>query len=141
MPKLLTAFIAFLIAAAALPTMVAIGQPMMMRIATSGPTVDSDFALPRLLMNIGLAVSVSGYVLGLIFAIVGIRQLSEDSQRALTALVTALLTAGIPTVLLFSYGPPTFISLFAIMGACGLAVPFLIWALVEIWPDRSQPYP
>lgn len=147
MSKLGASIFSFATAAVALPVTLAITRPMIRRIAMSGPG-EPDLSVPRMIGSCGLALALISYFFGLIFAVLYIRGLL-DRPRALAAFITALLLAGIPSVLVFSAGPwnapgdggPNFMPFLILLAAGIVALPFLIWSLVSIWPDRTHPYP
>ncbi len=148
MSKLVTSIIGFAIASAALPLTMMITNPMIRRIAMSGPG-EPDLSFPRMILKCGLTLALSGYFCGMIFAFLYARSLPDDRLRALSAFITALLLAGIPAALVFSGGPANapgdgglnFLPHLILIAAGIVAAPFLIWSLVSIWPDRRDPYP
>ena len=138
MSKLFASIISFAIAAVALPSTLAITQPMIRRIAMSGPG-EPDLSFPRMIGKCGLTVALSGYVFGIIFAVLYARSLPDDRLRALVTFITAVLLAGIPFVLVFSAGPwnapgdggQNFIPLIILIASGIIACPFLIWSLIS----------
>lgn len=143
MSKLVVAICSFIVAAVSMPVTYVITQPMIRRIAMSGPG-EPDLSIPRAMNKCGLGLGIIAFLIAIVFASQAIAKL-PSSHGSLAAFLTALAIAGIPAVYVFSGGPanaagdggPNFVPLFILIGGGIIALPFLIWSLILLWPDRT----
>lgn len=138
--KLLATLLAFAVSGFAIPITRSIINPMVRRIALSGPG-EPDFSLPNLISKVGLSIAVIFYLSASALAVAYIRSIPR-CHRSLACFLTAVVLAGIPYQLMTNTGPcnaagdggPNFMPLFVIAGGVVFAIPFLFWSLVCLVP-------
>jgi len=145
--KLIAAIFSFVVAVSALPVTHSITQPMIRQIAMSAPG-EPDLSFPQTLNRYGFGLAIIAFVSGIIFSIRCIAGLPR-SRGSLAAFITALVLASIPAASVFNSGPtnapgdggPNFMPFVVLIGGCLIGLPFLIWSLILLGPDRPQQPP